>query len=55
MNVSPENNSEPSTLCAINELSLPEDNIGNKLLRNMGWKIGSGLGKNGQGRTEPIT
>ena len=31
-----------------------EDNIGNKLLRKMGWKTGQGLGKDGSGITTPI-
>jgi hypothetical protein len=33
---------------------LSEDNIGNKILKMMGWQQGSGLGKNGQGRLNPI-
>lgn len=36
------------------ELKLPENGVGIKLLRMMGWKEGSGLGKNGQGCLEPI-
>lgn len=36
------------------ETKLAEDNIGNKILKMMGWKQGSGLGKNGQGRLDPI-
>ncbi|KAJ3100195.1 G patch domain-containing protein 8 [Phlyctochytrium planicorne] len=37
-------------------LNVPIDsaNMGFKLLQKMGWKIGSGLGKNGQGRVDPI-
>ena len=31
------------------------DNIGNKLLRAMGWKENTGLGKSGQGIINPIT
>lgn len=31
-----------------------EDNKGSKLLKAMGWREGSGLGKSGQGRTEII-
>lgn len=30
------------------------DNIGNKLLKIMGWQDGTGLGKNSQGRLDPI-
>ncbi|XP_025419544.1 NF-kappa-B-repressing factor-like [Sipha flava] len=37
-----------------NEAKLSEDNIGNKILKMMGWQQGSGLGKNGQGRLNPI-
>ncbi|KAF9264920.1 hypothetical protein L218DRAFT_972483 [Marasmius fiardii PR-910] len=29
-------------------------NVGNKLLKMMGWTEGAGLGKEGEGRTEPI-
>jgi len=31
-----------------------ENNIGNKLLKKMGWSEGSGLGADGEGRAEPI-
>jgi RNA-binding protein 5/10 len=33
---------------------IDDSNIGNKLLKAMGWKEGSGLGKSLQGRTEII-
>ncbi|KAG6334939.1 hypothetical protein ID866_4156 [Astraeus odoratus] len=32
-----------------------ETNVGNKLLKMMGWKEGSGLGTEGDGRVDPIT
>ncbi|TFK26403.1 hypothetical protein FA15DRAFT_755080 [Coprinopsis marcescibilis] len=31
-----------------------ESNVGNKLLKMMGWKVGTGLGADGEGRTDPI-
>ncbi|KAF9036778.1 hypothetical protein BJ165DRAFT_1505888 [Panaeolus papilionaceus] len=31
-----------------------ESNVGNKLLKMMGWKEGSGLGTEGEGRVDPI-
>lgn len=39
---------------AIASKPIDESNIGNKLLKAMGWKEGSGLGKSLQGRTEII-
>lgn len=55
-------NNSTSSILTTNEIiendqfqsKLSEDNIGNKLLKNMGWKEGVGLGKNNQGRLEPI-
>jgi hypothetical protein len=29
-------------------------NVGNKLLKMMGWKEGSGLGMDGEGRVDPM-
>jgi RNA-binding protein 5/10 len=34
--------------------SQDESNVGNKLLKMMGWKEGTGLGTEGEGRVEPI-
>lgn len=34
--------------------SIAEDNIGNQMLRKMGWKGSGGIGKEGQGRAEPV-
>jgi len=31
-----------------------ENNIGNKLLKKMGWSEGTGLGLSGEGRVEPM-
>ena len=33
---------------------LAGDNIGNKMLKQMGWSDGQGLGKKGQGIVNPI-
>ncbi|XP_067662478.1 uncharacterized protein [Haliotis asinina] len=33
---------------------IPDSNIGNKLLRKMGW-VGGGMGKDGTGRAEPVS
>ncbi|KAL3568498.1 hypothetical protein D5086_031149 [Populus alba] len=34
--------------------ALGESNVGNRMLRNMGWQEGSGLGKDGGGMIEPV-
>lgn len=34
--------------------SIAEDNIGNQMLRKMGWSGSGGIGKEGQGRAEPV-
>jgi len=31
-----------------------DNNVGSMILKNMGWKVGDGLGKNKQGITSPI-
>lgn len=31
-----------------------KDNVGNKLLKMMGWKEGTGLGSEGEGRVNPM-
>ncbi|KAI8339948.1 hypothetical protein BC941DRAFT_318413, partial [Chlamydoabsidia padenii] len=36
------------------ETHLPSHNMGYRLLQKMGWKQGTGLGRLGQGRTDPI-
>uniref|UniRef100_A0A7N1A5P5 Uncharacterized protein n=1 Tax=Kalanchoe fedtschenkoi TaxID=63787 RepID=A0A7N1A5P5_KALFE len=34
--------------------AIDETNVGNRMLRNMGWHEGSGLGKDGSGMVEPV-
>ena len=36
------------------ELGKDENNVGNKLLKLMGWKEGQGLGTDGEGRVDPM-
>ncbi|XP_010427092.1 PREDICTED: SUPPRESSOR OF ABI3-5 isoform X1 [Camelina sativa] len=36
------------------ERAIDESNVGNRMLRNMGWQEGSGLGKDGSGMKEPV-
>lgn len=36
------------------EKALDASNVGNRMLRNMGWQEGSGLGKEGTGIVEPV-
>lgn len=31
-----------------------DNNVGNKMLKKMGWSEGSGLGAEGEGRAEPV-
>lgn len=35
-------------------LGQDSNNVGNKLLKMMGWKEGTGLGTDGEGRVEPM-
>ncbi|KAM8819446.1 G patch domain-containing protein 2 isoform 1-T1 [Rhynchonycteris naso] len=46
----------PPTAGFVGENAQPisENNIGNRMLQNMGWTPGSGLGRDGKGLTEPI-
>ncbi|KAL8141804.1 hypothetical protein V2J09_014836 [Rumex salicifolius] len=34
--------------------AIDESNVGNRMLRNMGWQEGSGLGRDGSGMVEPV-
>ncbi|OIV93704.1 hypothetical protein TanjilG_16555 [Lupinus angustifolius] len=34
--------------------AIDENNVGNRMLRNMGWQEGLGLGKDGSGMVEPV-
>jgi RNA-binding protein 5/10 len=34
--------------------AIDESNVGNRILRNMGWQEGLGLGKDGSGIKEPV-
>ncbi|XP_024108371.1 G patch domain-containing protein 2 isoform X4 [Pongo abelii] len=46
----------PTTTGFVGENAQPilENNIGNRMLQNMGWMPGSGLGRDGKGISEPI-
>jgi RNA-binding protein 5/10 len=47
-------NSVEETFEQPTKYGIGEDNIGNRLLQNMGWKAGEGLGKNKNGIVDPI-
>nr|GEU73272.1 suppressor of ABI3-5 isoform X1 [Tanacetum cinerariifolium] len=48
------NSSAPSFEVITAEKALDETNVGNRMLRNMGWQEGLGLGKDGSGMVEPV-
>ena len=37
-----------------NATPIPESNVGNQMLRSMGWIPGTGLGRDGNGMVKPI-
>ena len=43
-----------STIEQPNKDGIAQDNIGNKMLKMMGWKEGQGLGASGDGITQPV-
>ncbi|KAG5540050.1 hypothetical protein RHGRI_020326 [Rhododendron griersonianum] len=46
--------STPSYEVITAEKAIDESNVGNRMLRNMGWQEGLGLGKDGSGMIEPV-
>ncbi|KAJ4885076.1 TBCC domain-containing protein 1 [Raphanus sativus] len=46
---------DAQTLARIEDTPIGESNVGFKLLKQMGYKPGSALGKGGSGRAEPVT
>uniref|UniRef100_A0A1D1YNU4 RNA-binding protein 5 n=1 Tax=Anthurium amnicola TaxID=1678845 RepID=A0A1D1YNU4_9ARAE len=46
--------SAPSYEVITADRAIDESNVGNRMLRSMGWQEGSGLGKDGSGITEPV-
>ncbi|CAH2063753.1 unnamed protein product [Thlaspi arvense] len=46
---------DEQTLARIEDTPIGESNVGFKLLKQMGYKPGSALGKEGSGRAEPVT
>lgn len=44
----------PGTIIGAEAAPIEEDNIGNKLLRKLGWSPGQGLGSGKEGRREPV-
>ncbi|XP_067011470.2 G patch domain-containing protein 2 isoform X2 [Anabrus simplex] len=46
---------QPMELVGASAGPIPETNVGNQMLRNMGWEPGTGLGLQKQGIQEPVT
>jgi hypothetical protein len=44
----------PGTIVGAEAAPIEEDNVGNKMLRKLGWSPGQGLGSSKEGRTEPV-
>lgn len=42
------------TECASMEVAIPESNVGYRLLQKLGWRPGGGLGREQQGRVDPV-
>ncbi len=36
------------------EVAIPESNVGYRLLQKLGWRPGGGLGREQQGRVDPV-
>ncbi|KAG8443761.1 hypothetical protein GDO86_009080 [Hymenochirus boettgeri] len=53
-NAAPLSGPTSSVFIGENAQPIPDSNIGNRMLQNMGWTPGSGLGPDGKGISEPI-
>lgn len=48
-------NAGPTQTCTeVSTMPIDEGNVGNKMLRSMGWSTGTGLGLMAQGQVEPV-